>query len=456
MKKTGTVLAHLLAIVLTAVSLQASGATKTVASDFNHSTTGFALTGGHASAACETCHVGGVFKGTPRNCDGCHAQGKRVVATPKSTSHIVTDAPCETCHFNASTWLGARFNHGTAKPGQCATCHNGRLSLTKPPSHNSGSKATESCDKCHRTYAWLPATWNHTGVGSCDGAGCHLQGSNPYYRSGATHSTTGMGTYACGDCHSYFAWSPARYKHNTGATCSSCHTGGAIVKPENRKPTTSHFFTTECNTCHTTATWLGASYHSGNVAGVCGTCHNGTNGVKGTVNDPNGIHIPLTLGGNPNCDLCHTSTTTFTAYRMNHSGQTTCNGCHASTSTYVVATKRTIGNHQGSTAGQDCSACHASTSTWAGALGAKPSNHIPYNAGVACSSCHSSAMSGPALHTYLSTFACTTCHLRNNPYVAWGQDTKSIGHEGWSTGDCSQSGCHRPAGNEGSSYINWN
>ena len=85
MKRLGRILGSLIAVALIAVSLQAVAAeTPLVGRDFNHMTTGFPLLGGHATAACETCHVGGVFKGTPKNCDGCHAVGRRVLATPKS------------------------------------------------------------------------------------------------------------------------------------------------------------------------------------------------------------------------------------------------------------------------------------------------------------------------------------------------------------------------------------
>lgn len=33
---------------------------------FDHLKTGFALKGAHLSVTCETCHVGGTFKGTPK------------------------------------------------------------------------------------------------------------------------------------------------------------------------------------------------------------------------------------------------------------------------------------------------------------------------------------------------------------------------------------------------------
>jgi hypothetical protein len=36
--------------------------------NFDHLKTGFALTGFHTNVRCESCHIKGVFKGTPRDC----------------------------------------------------------------------------------------------------------------------------------------------------------------------------------------------------------------------------------------------------------------------------------------------------------------------------------------------------------------------------------------------------
>ena len=59
---------------------------------FDHFKTGYPLTGSHRTAECESCHVGGIFKGTPRQCYNCHnstafrrAQGESV-NHPKSTN----------------------------------------------------------------------------------------------------------------------------------------------------------------------------------------------------------------------------------------------------------------------------------------------------------------------------------------------------------------------------------
>ena len=193
MKRPGRVLGNLLAMVLTVFSLQAMAAKRKrpgAASITRPPASRFLA--GTPRRRARPATSAGVFKGTPRTCDGCHALGKRVVATPKSTSHIVTDAPCESCHFNTFTFLGARYNHGTAIPGQCLTCHNGRIATGKPADHNVGFKATDSCDHCHRTYAFIPASWNHIGVlpGSCENAGCHVAGSgNRFYQGDRSTAT---------------------------------------------------------------------------------------------------------------------------------------------------------------------------------------------------------------------------------------------------------------------------
>ena len=58
--------------------------------DFDHAATGFLLEDGHAGVSCESCHVNGVFEGTPRRCAACHECGGLINATPKPIDHINT------------------------------------------------------------------------------------------------------------------------------------------------------------------------------------------------------------------------------------------------------------------------------------------------------------------------------------------------------------------------------
>lgn len=338
MKRLGRVLGSLLAVALTVFSMQAFAAAQMGGRDFNHMTTGFILSGGHAVAACETCHIGGVFKGTPRACDGCHATGKRVIATPKSNTHIVTDAQCDTCHFNTATWLGARYNHGTAIQGQCRTCHNGRQAAGKPGSHNMGKKATESCDSCHRTSAWTPSSWNHTIGGSCDQAGCHLAGQNDWYKGVATaHTRIGMATYACQRCHNYVRWSPAPYDH-AGASATgcetSCHNGTVAIGQ-----TSTHYTrgTADCSECHinTTRSWTPA--------------------LGGKPSN----HIPYNVG--VACTNCHTSATGKVAVSTLHAYSVatyTCANCHIKPNNYTGNNQETKSSHSGSSGNNCTTACH--------------------------------------------------------------------------------------------------
>ena len=114
---------------------------------FNHLATGFPLTGAHEKAKCESCHLKGIFKGTPRDCVQCHGTGTRISAVTIPPEHIpVTDA-CSVCH-TTTRFNGVRFNHASAVPGNCAQCHNGTTPATVKPAGHIVTSA--SCDACHR------------------------------------------------------------------------------------------------------------------------------------------------------------------------------------------------------------------------------------------------------------------------------------------------------------------
>lgn len=316
-------------------------------SDFKHATTGFILSGGHALAACETCHVGGVFKGTPRNCEGCHALGKRILATPKSNTHIVTDAACESCHFNTSTWLGARYNHGTAVPGQCTTCHNGRIAASKHASHVPTTIANDRCDMCHRTSTWKPASWNHTDTLS-DCSSCHKNGGPGRNLSGG-HLPMSMSTVSfvgnCKACHtSYTSFYRAYYNH-VGASAS-------------------------CEVCH--GTYNSPAYSN----------------VKHPVAAIHGVLPSLPLA--TTCQSCHRSFGSFAAARFDHVGATQCSQCHSGA--YAGVRGKSGGHVKYQPATTECSVCH-STASWRSTLrGTALHSYLTTPAAPhtpTCRSCHS-------------------------------------------------------------------
>ena len=319
--------------------------TQSAPHEFSHFETGFPLTGAHLVAECATCHVGGVMKGTPRNCAGCHTKGVRVLATPMPTNHIVTSEPCEACHYNASTFLGARFNHGNAQTGTCITCHNGRVNTGKPASHNNGLKMTDSCENCHRTVSWYPARFNHTGIapGTC-AAQCH-NGSLAVGKP-ASHQSVLKSSSTCDTCHRFVSWLPTFYNHASvvPGTCLTCHNGSSATgRPTNH---TGARLTMMCDSCHNTATWFPGTYnHLGIAPGTCLTCHLAQRPTSHLARLP----APGYVGS---CDVCHTIGASWTFNHAYQQGKNTCNNCHS---------RR---DHHGSGT-QPCDYCH-SVSGWGG------------------------------------------------------------------------------------------
>lgn len=307
---------------------------------FDHLLTGFPLTGAHAVAPCESCHVRGQFAGTPKDCAYCHRAGSGIAATVMPIRHIPTAEPCDSCHRSAISWTVAHFSHVSVAPGTCFSCHNGVTASGKPANH---IMTTASCDTCHRTTAWVPAGFNHVGVtpGTC--ATCH-NGSTATGKP-SNHIVT---TASCDTCHTTTAWLPATFNHSGVApgTCNTCHNGTtATGQPSGHMATTR-----SCDSCHTTAAWLPVNY----------------------------MHIsPYWKPHNPTvtCYSCHTAKTEsatwpYAGYKPN------CAGCHAN-QYQPGAHPKYPGVNYTVIELQDCSgSCHEYTdSTLTVILQSKPSHH---------------------------------------------------------------------------------
>ena len=309
---------------------------------FDHIKTGFNLTGAHLRARCESCHISGVFRGTPTQCAVCHAAGNRFSAKAKPQTHIPTNAACDTCH-KTTAWLPAQFWHEGVAAGTCRTCHNGTMAGGQTSSH---IRTTASCDACHSTISWRANGFNHQGVARGTCATCH-NGSTAKGKP-ATHIAT---TAACDSCHRTTAWIPATFSHTGVApgTCATCHNGSSA-----KGKTANHVMTTaSCDACHKTTAWIPATFsHTGVAPGTCKTCHNGTT-AKGM--SANHIPVTTTFAGSVSCDLCHRSTTTFTSATMSHTGVITgsCATCHNGT----FARGKPNG-HPSTTKSCDSSGCH--------------------------------------------------------------------------------------------------
>ena len=287
--------------------------------NFDHSQTGFSLTGAHASVSCVACHANNNYTLTNANaaCSSCHMSDYQGTTNPK---HVAGSFPtdCSVCH-STSNWSGAVFNHaatgwaltGAHSSAACVACHgNNNYSLnggstacinchqtdfngaTSPVNH---AAFPTTCNACHDTVSWTNASFNHNSTG--------------FALTGAHTSVP------CANCH---------VNNNYGLTsantaCVSCHL--ADYQATNNPNHSAAGFPNTCNTCHTTGTWAGATFtHSyfptshGNANGVCATCH--TNSSDYNVFQCTGCHsasqtnshhtrISGYVYNSANCYACH-------------------------------------------------------------------------------------------------------------------------------------------------------
>lgn len=370
---------------------------------FDHVKTGFPLTGAHVSLPCETCHIQGTFKGTPKKCETCHTPGSRVQsATVKPSNHIPTNQACNQCHSSTASWKVARFTHVGVMPRQCGQCHNNSIAPGKPANHPA---TNQPCDTCHRTTTWMSAAFTHLGVmpGAC--ATCH---GSTATRKPSNHIPTSLSCDACHTTGGTFTTSRFTHSATQGVLplqCATCHNGSftamnALGKHANHVATTA-----SCDTCHTgyvSFAMSGSTFtHTGVVPGSCATCH--TQGGSATTFKP-ANHIPTTLS----CDACHSTGGTFTTSTFTHSatqgviaGQ--CAACHNGSYTQWNALGKPA-NHVATTA--SCDTCHAGYTTFAGA-GFNHTGVVPGS----CANCHngSQAIGKPTGHM-VTTRACDSCH----------------------------------------------
>ncbi len=212
---------------------------------FNHNQV-FALVGNHAQAACATCHRNNVFRGTPRDCVGCHIEQYNRTSAPNHASAGFPTA-CENCHRATDTnWRGAGFNHNQVfqllgrhaqaacttchrnnvyrgTPRTCVGCHIDQYNRTSAPNHASSGFPT-TCENCHRGSdgSWNQGTFNHRFPIT----------SGPHRTSCSTCHQSSTQSFTCLVCHEH-SQSQMDSKHRGRAgyrydslACYSCHPNG--------------------------------------------------------------------------------------------------------------------------------------------------------------------------------------------------------------------------------------
>ncbi len=215
---------------------------------FDHSKTGFALTGAHTPLACASCHTNGQFTGLSATCVSCHLKDFNSATNP---NHVTSAFPqtCEVCH-STTAWSPASFNHNQTSfpltgahvnvacaschinnvfagtPADCYSCHKTEYQTTNNPNHAASGFPT-TCASCHNTTSWTGATFNHSQF--------------PIYSGNHAHAWT-----TCGDCHT----NSSNYQV---FSCINCHTHDqASTDPHHRSVRGYVYAPTSCYSCHPT------------------------------------------------------------------------------------------------------------------------------------------------------------------------------------------------------------
>jgi len=382
-------------------------------STFDHSTTDFALEGGHLSVSCASCHVEGRYGGTPSDCWSCHETDYG-----EAPDHVSAGFPteCVVCH-TVEGWKPATFDHSTTgfilegghvsvsclschvegqyggTPSDCWSCH--ETDYVEAPDHESAGFPTE-CMVCHTVAGWKPSTFDHSttdfplegGHVSVSCSSCHVEG-----QYAGTPSD-------CWSCHES-DYQGVETPDHTGFSqiCVECH---AV---EDRKPSTFDHSTT------------GFALEGGHVSVSCASCH--VDGrYKGTPSD---------------CWSCH-ETDYAKVDDPDHSGfPTECLQCHTITGWKPATFDHSVTNFplEGSHVSVSCASCHVEgryagtpTDCWSCHTADEPQNHF----GPDCASCHTSIAWEPSTFDHEPLFPlrrgdhsryrndCTSCHLDPSAY----------------------------------------
>ena len=141
---------------------------------FDHSQFDFALNGAHQQVACSSCHVDGVYDGTPTDCISCHADEYQGVTEPVHVEASFS-AQCLECHTETA-WQPSFFDHddtgfalnGAHQQTDCSSCHTNGVYDGTPTNCISCHADDEprnhfgpDCAACHTEKAWTPSTFDH-------------------------------------------------------------------------------------------------------------------------------------------------------------------------------------------------------------------------------------------------------------------------------------------------------
>jgi hypothetical protein len=387
---------------------------KTDSLNFDHSRTGFPLTGVHKVTDCRDCHTSLVFNHIGVSCVDCHTdihkgefgfvcqnchapqtwenrqdifENHSETRFPLLGVHALVD--CESCHSTTDP-----FEYKTVTI-ECSGCHLQEFNLTENPDHRLAQFSTD-CEMCHSIAAvnWQQSNYSHP---------------PPFVLRGAHIQTD------CSGCHTNsYTGTPNR--------CEDCHMDAYNASTEPNHPVFG--FPTDCAHCHNENSWHDAQFdhvaESGfELRGVhatiqCNTCHvnNQLSGLPRdcygchesdylAVNDPN--HV--TARFSHNCMECHSELAWSPSTFDHDQTQFQLSGAHIS-----VACGDCHINGQFSGTPTDCWSCHENDY-----LAVNDPNHSSGQFSHDCLACHSDVSWSPATFDHDQTqFALTGAHVSVN------------------------------------------
>ena len=429
---------------------------------FQHSAY-YPLAGVHATQACASCHKNNIYKGTPRDCYGCHRTTYERTTSP---NHAAAGFPitCESCHRPSDASWKTTFNHGSVYPlagvhatQPCTACHKNNVYKGTP----------RDCYGCHRTTYERTTSPNHASSGfptTCES--CH-KASDPGWRATFNHSSAYplVGVHATQPC-------TACHKNNvykgTPRDCYGCHrTNYERTTSPNH---VSSGFPTTCESCHraSDASWRATFSHNSvyplvgvHATQACTTCHK-NNVYKGTPRDCYGCHRTTyerttrpnhAAAGFPTaCDSCHSASSSTWSASFDHNRffvlagrhlSAACSSCHKNNvyrgtprdcyPCHQAQYDRTTNpNHRAAGFPTTCETCHRNSDT---SFNQGRFNHTWFpitsgkHAGRACAECHTDP------NNY-KVFTCTTCHTRSR------MDSEHSGRAGYRYDSAACYSCH--------------
>jgi NMD protein affecting ribosome stability and mRNA decay len=436
---------------------------------FDHSSTGFPLTNAHADPprVCQDCHINNNYNLTTTACVSCHLKNFQAATNPNHVAGGFSQT-CQQCHTTIA-WQPATFDHSTVgfpltnahadPPRICADCHiNNNYNITTTacvschlknfqaatnPNHVAGG-FSQTCQQCHTTIAWQPATFDHTTVGFpltnahadpprvC--ADCHI--NNNYNITTTICSSCHLKDYntaltpvnhvqlafptACESCHDTVRWTNGKFDHAaTGFILTNSHMVPPRVCADCHINNNYNLTSTACSTCHlkdyNTAT-TPINHIQVGFPTTCQLCHDTTLWTNGKF-DHNTTTFPLTgFHTTVACASCHVNNNYTTL-------PTDCYGCHKAN--YDATTNP---NHTSVGFPTTCATCHT-TASWLGATFNHTWFRIPHH-NAQCADCHSNSAN-------YQVFVCTVCHTKAQT------DPKHSGVKNyvWNSTNCYQ--CHK-------------